>query len=220
MTEPFPQPSPQPSGAVAPKAGTREAQVVLGVFLAFTVGLLCREAMRPQATARPTDVVAKHTVDLNRSGRDELELLPGVGPALAERIVAERTTRGPFRTVEELHRVPGIGDKTVDRLRPLLTVTAPGTLDAPPTVETLERKPAAAPVPGKTGKIQAGEPLIDVNAAEAAELQRLPGVGPATAAKIVEARKLQRFATVDDLRRVKGIGPKTLESVRRFVCVK
>jgi len=206
-----------PENAGSPKAGTREAQAILGLFLAFIVGLLCRDAIRPQAGARPTNVVATPTLDLNRSPQQELELLPGVGPVLAEKIVAERERSGPFRTVEDLHRVPGIGDKTVDRLRPLLTIAPPGTLDEPPA--TLERKPPAV-VPMKAGKIQPGEPPIDLNAADATELMRLPGIGPTTAAKIIDERVRQRFATVDDLMRVKGIGPKTMEAVRRYVCVK
>lgn len=209
---------PTQSGADSPKVGTREAQIVLALFLTFTVGFLSRDAIRPQSSARPTESVASRTLDLNRSGKSELELLPGVGPALAEKIVTERERSGPFRSVEELHRIPGIGEKTVDRLRPHLTIVAPGTLEPP--IETLERKSPPAPPAQKTGKIQPGETPIDLNAADAAELQRLPGVGPATAAKIMDERTRQRFSSVDDLRRVKGIGPKTLEAVRRFVCVK
>lgn len=48
-------------------------------------------------------------LDLNAATADELESLPGVGQALAARIVAERTARGRFRSLEDLARVPGIG---------------------------------------------------------------------------------------------------------------
>ena len=60
-------------------------------------------------------------VDLNRADASELEVLPGVGPALARRILAERTRRGRFRTVDDLAEVRGIGSATVERLRPLVT---------------------------------------------------------------------------------------------------
>lgn len=68
----------------------------------------------------------------------------------------------------------------------------------------------------------AGEPLargaIDINTAGAAELERLPGIGPAKAAAIVETReRLGGFATVDQLVEVHGIGPRTLEKLRPFV---
>lgn len=66
---------------------------------------------------------------VNELSREQLRLLPGIGPALAARIVADREANGPFRSVQELARVPGIGDGTVRRLAPLLTVQTPG---APP----------------------------------------------------------------------------------------
>jgi competence protein ComEA len=48
-------------------------------------------------------------IDVNRAGVDELERLPGVGPAIAAAIVAWREDNGPFRTVDDLLAVPGIG---------------------------------------------------------------------------------------------------------------
>lgn len=57
--------------------------------------------------------------------------------------------------------------------------------------------------------------LVDLNIAGADELALLPGIGPATAARIVNDRSERGpFASVDELRRVKGIGPSTLERVR------
>jgi competence protein ComEA len=59
-------------------------------------------------------------LDPDRASAAEWERLPGIGPALAARIVADRAARGPFRGPEGLRRVRGIGRKTVDRLRPFL----------------------------------------------------------------------------------------------------
>jgi len=48
-------------------------------------------------------------LDINRAGQRELETLPGIGPALAARIIADRRDNGPFKSLEELDRVKGIG---------------------------------------------------------------------------------------------------------------
>jgi competence ComEA-like helix-hairpin-helix protein len=55
--------------------------------------------------------------DLNTASAAELELLPGVGPVLAARIVVERADGGPFRSLDELERVDGIGPALIERLR-------------------------------------------------------------------------------------------------------
>lgn len=62
---------------------------------------------------------ASPAVNLNRAGREELESLPGIGPALAGRILESRSREGPFRSLEDLTRVPGIGPATVERLQGL-----------------------------------------------------------------------------------------------------
>ena len=64
-------------------------------------------------------------IDLNRASVEGLQALPGVGPQMARRIVAYRTQHGPFRRLEDLAAVRGIGPRTVERLRPLTTVTTP-----------------------------------------------------------------------------------------------
>jgi competence protein ComEA len=60
-------------------------------------------------------------INVNRASADELRLLPGIGPTMSERIIGERA-RGPFKSVDDLRRVPGIGAKTLEHLRPFLTV--------------------------------------------------------------------------------------------------
>lgn len=62
--------------------------------------------------------------DLNRATRAQLESLPGIGPSRAEAILARRQRR-PFRRVTELIRIPGIGRKTLRRLRKRLRVQPP-----------------------------------------------------------------------------------------------
>ncbi|HEY0710819.1 MAG TPA: helix-hairpin-helix domain-containing protein [Polyangia bacterium] len=62
--------------------------------------------------------------------------------------------------------------------------------------------------------------VININEAPAAVLVLLPGVGPAKAERIVAYRQRHRFATVEELGRVKGIGPKTVRKLRLFLTVR
>ena len=93
-------------------------------------------------------------------------------------------------------------------------------LDAAPPSRAKPARAARGDMPAKpTGmKKDVGGP-VDVNRADAEELQHLPGVGPVTAGRIIEARKTNPFKSVDDLRRVPGIGPKTLDKPRPHVTV-
>jgi competence protein ComEA len=66
-------------------------------------------------------------LELDRATAPEWERLPGIGPSLAARIVADRAERGPFRSPEGLLRVRGIGPRTLERIRPYL---APAPVDS------------------------------------------------------------------------------------------
>lgn len=70
--------------------------------------------------ALPSDAAPR--VSINHSSREELEKLPGIGPALAARIVEQRERYGPFRRVEHLLMVRGISERLFRQLRPYITV--------------------------------------------------------------------------------------------------
>lgn len=67
-------------------------------------------------------------VNINTASVQELQLLPRVGPSLAQRIVEFREKNGPFKRAEELMRVKGIGEKTFALLQPYVTTSGPTTL--------------------------------------------------------------------------------------------
>jgi competence protein ComEA len=60
-------------------------------------------------------------IDINRATASELENLPGVGPATAQKIIDDREKNGPFSTPEDLMRVPGIGAKKFEAMKDLVT---------------------------------------------------------------------------------------------------
>lgn len=70
-----------------------------------------------------------HPLDLNRARAKDLEALPGVGPKTAAAILAEREARGGFSAVEDLRNVRGIGPRTLEALRPLVSVGGAGAAD-------------------------------------------------------------------------------------------
>ncbi|MCH8153575.1 MAG: helix-hairpin-helix domain-containing protein [Planctomycetes bacterium] len=63
-------------------------------------------------------------IDINSAGLAQLDLLPGIGPGLAQRIVADRLTNGWFTSVDDLTRVPGIGPRIIERIRPFAVAEA------------------------------------------------------------------------------------------------
>jgi competence protein ComEA len=65
---------------------------------------------------------ASRLININTAPAAELELLPGIGPALARRIIEHRATHGPFKRVRDLDAVKGIGPRTVEHLEPLARV--------------------------------------------------------------------------------------------------
>lgn len=78
------------------------------------------EMAQPRDPLAAVPLVANRTIDVNAATVEELQLLPGIGPAMAERIVADREEGGAFESVEDLMRVSGIGPRTIENIRPFL----------------------------------------------------------------------------------------------------
>jgi competence protein ComEA len=76
----------------------------------------------PGAQAGAAGAAGTSLVNLNTATVADLETLPGIGPALAERIIAYRTEHGGFQRIEDLQEVPGIGPKKFAELKPHVTV--------------------------------------------------------------------------------------------------
>ena len=105
-------------------------------------GAADRDAAAParRMPAADAPVRGSDPIDLNRADAAQLERLPGIGPTLADRIVAHRGVHGPFRAVDELLAVRGIGPRLLERIAPHLAIRpaddrpgagSPGTGDRP-----------------------------------------------------------------------------------------
>lgn len=82
----------------------------------------------PAATSRQASkrgaTPASGRININTATREELEALPAIGPAIAQRIINDRTANGPYAQIEDLARVRGISAHTVDQLRERITITS------------------------------------------------------------------------------------------------
>lgn len=81
------------------------------------------DASQPEGY-EPEPVEQTALVNLNTADAEELETLPGIGPATAQKIIAYRESVGAFQSTEELMQVYGIGEKTFEKLKELVTAEA------------------------------------------------------------------------------------------------
>jgi competence protein ComEA len=217
-----PTPTASPSALLTWPIGV---QIALGLIvtasLFFMLGRWSQEAPRSQPETAAVARVGP-ALDLNRAAKAELRLIPGIGDALAQRVIDHRQHNGPFRSVNDLRQVAGIGPKTLDRLRHRLFVAPEESLVSDDESESMstESKPRKSPRTATASKKAAEltQP-INVNRASQADLQKLPGIGPKLSQRILDERAKAAFKSIDDLRRVPGIGPKTLEKLRPHVTI-
>jgi competence protein ComEA len=94
----------------------------------LVVTVLALTSLLAVAAAEPGN--GPGVVNVNTASAEQLQLLPRIGPALAERIIAFRETNGPFKTADEMVAVKGIGERSLETLRPYLTVSGETTLSA------------------------------------------------------------------------------------------
>lgn len=100
--------------------------LVLVVLLILFVGWLVSPSYGPDSAGGRKALPAspQFSIDINAATRQELESLPSVGPSMAGAILASRQEAGPFASIQELDRVPGIGPATIELLASLVRVEA------------------------------------------------------------------------------------------------
>lgn len=113
----------EPTAQAVPASTPRMLPPVRPVAVADTVPPPAADAAAPETQpSEPLAVLQPARMNLNTATSRQLQRLPRIGPKMAERILAYRAEHGPFRRVDDLVEVRGIGEKTLEKLRPLLFV--------------------------------------------------------------------------------------------------
>lgn len=122
--------------ALLPQPAPRPPPEIVALLQASAIETAAGQ-LGPALTARQRLALGV-PLDLNRARADELDLLPGIGPRLARRLVAARQAHGGWQDLAELERLRGIGPRQLARWRGLLAI-------GPVTRASPQRAPPAAP---------------------------------------------------------------------------
>jgi competence protein ComEA len=172
---------------------------------------------------------SKTKVDVNSANVETLETLPGIGPTLADRIVAGR----PYKNADDLTKVKGLSKSKVDAIQNQITfgttskksttksskkTTTPETSSTDTSTSSKSKSSSksttagdssssktVSPTGSSSGKLAAGQ-TVNINTATAEQLDTLPGIGPTKAQAIIDYRNEHgRFNSIEDIQNVKGI---------------
>jgi competence ComEA-like helix-hairpin-helix protein len=138
----------------------------------------CAGGYRTNIEGRPMTTTKLEKIDLNTASTVHLRGIKGLGPSRAEEIVRYRSKHGPFTSIEELDRVPHVGDM--------------------PPQEFAKVKEQFTIAGSDDGSQKAQK--ININRANAAELRRVPGIGAAHAEAIMQHRR--EHGPIHDLKEI------------------
>jgi DNA uptake protein ComE-like DNA-binding protein len=187
--------------------------ILLCACLAFVLPVSAQTKTKSKSDTKPaTSSGAK--VDLNTASQSDLEALPGVGAATAKKIIAGR----PYSSVSDLKKA-GVSQATINKIQDQVTVSggaSPAKTAAAPA-STSSDKSSADTKKSKSSSDKSsssGKP-VDLNTASQSDLEALPGVGAATAKKIIAGRP---YSSVSDLKKA-GVSQSTITKIQDQVTV-
>ncbi len=154
-------------------------------------------------------------VNINNASKDDLTKIIHIGPARAKEIIKLR----PFRSIDDLIRTPGIGEKIVMDIK----IQGIAYVDIIDDIIELENEKIEEEIEKEELKeiVLKENPCdhgVDINNANLKDLTYITGVGEAIAQRIIDHRIYNTFYTIDDLLSINGIGPVTLQKIKEQGC--
>ena len=119
-------------------AMARRSAALRALFSCFFITLLLFTVVSTATTKKPPP----KPVNINAATSEELQQVPGIGPATAEKILQMRKSYGAFKSVDDLLAIKGIGKKRLDKMRKYLTVGKPAAASKTPAPKTQPKEPA------------------------------------------------------------------------------
>jgi competence protein ComEA len=133
------------------------------LFSGLSLWRLAGWSLQPFRVERPVERRYEFQVEINSGTWVEWMQLDGVGETLARRIVADREAHGPFRSIGDVERVPGVGPATLAAMRgwlrcsdcPAATATEPASADRPPAAASSPVEPSSSPAAASDAPVEA-----------------------------------------------------------------
>ncbi|MBP7654606.1 helix-hairpin-helix domain-containing protein [Candidatus Dependentiae bacterium] len=172
-------------------------------------------------------------LDLNKAVADDLMEISGIGKTTAQKIIKYREDNGNFKTIDDLKNVSGIGDTKFETFKYYLTVADFDSDKNMVFIESSKKRNQSDEIrtdmENPRSKKKSGKKIlsssddgdkVDINNADMETLTSIKSVGKSAAQRIIDYREENNgFKNIDDLKNIKGFGPKKIEKIREFVTI-
>ena len=162
-----------------------------------------------EVTKKKEKTTISRKININTATSEQLQQLPGIGPAIAKRIIKYRKREGDFQDIGEIKNVKGIGEKIYEKIKPYIKM---GKIIRQEKIKKEEviKKEEKPTISGK----------ININTATSEQLQQLAGIGPAMAERIIQYRKKWgNFQDIGEIQNIKGMGEKAYEKIEPYITI-